>query len=72
MNVGRLLWDFTLVVVQTMGQVKDWLLTPYTVGSIEILGFEIIEGFTITPLLPSSIFIIALLGFGVIKAVNPA
>lgn len=72
MNVGKILWNFMLVIVETMGQVKDILLTPYTVADIQVLGFTIVEGFTFTPLIPSAGFIIILLSLGIIKAVNPA
>jgi hypothetical protein len=70
-NVGRLLWDFTYNVVEAMADVQDFLLTPFEIPNITILGFELFEGFEFTPLLISGGVIILILGFGIIKAVNP-
>ena len=70
-NIGRILWNLTITILQAMGDVFEWLTTPKSIGKIEILGWEIMDGLTFTPLALSGGFILAILGIGLISLLNP-
>ena len=69
--VGRVLWDFTVNVLNSMGLVYDFLITPITLEAVDILGYTIFEGFTFTPLFPSIGAIVTLVTLGIIASIVP-
>jgi hypothetical protein len=70
-NVGRVLYDFGFAILDGADRVWTFLLTPLEIGTIELFGLTLIEGFSFTPLMISGGTVVALLLIGVISAVNP-
>lgn len=70
-NIGLVLWNFLLNILDGIELIKDFLLTSYNVGSISVFGVTIVEGFSITPLAPTGAIIVILLITGLLKGVNP-
>lgn len=69
-NMIRVLWDFVIETIKTIGVVWDWLLTNHYIGlKIDFLNLDI--GFHILPIGVTGVAMVALLVLAFVKDFVP-